>query len=417
MRTRALPIVLILSFPLLAASSAGCSSATNDGALGEDQGALTTPTNVYVQPMQPGTCNPSGSPVKVSFEASYIAGVVTGETGFLCGAFGLTNYACLAHYEAQAVAARTYVMHAIAGDSSLGASASHPILGGPCFQAWNASPGALEVQSATATAGVVMSHNSALIAANYDSGGGGFDSSGNPLPPSHYHSSPYASWDAARSACCSSGNPSQCVFPGSADDGVWTQIFVTDNQNKSGNAVTPTCQSSGAQDRGALGQWWSAELAYRWVDGTFTYQDILKFFYGADVAFGQPPQTKPASGVGAASGKCTSSEIASSRANGVNYWTCEGSARYLCDDLGNKIVEACPSGCAGAGALADDQCAGGAQPQCSASEYANQNVSGASYWTCEGKARYVCDGKNDKVTESCASSCVGAGYAKDDQCQ
>jgi hypothetical protein len=136
--------------------------------------------------------------------------------------------------------------------------------------------------------------------------------------------------------------------------------------------------------------------------------------------FGQWAAVTPANGVGVASGTCTQTEINNARLNGVNYWTCQGSARYMCDERSNKIVEACPSGCTSAGAGADDQCNGGGGPTCTQAEITNQTGSGSalpSIWTCQGNTRYVCDGRGFKVSEHCPSSCVGEGVNHDDQCQ
>jgi hypothetical protein len=252
--------------------------------------------------------------VSVAFDSVYIAGVVTAESGGLCGSFGLSTYACAEMLKAQAVAARTYVMRAIQSDPTLGTS-SKPIRGGPCFQAWTANAGASEIQAATDTASTVMTYGGSLIDANYDAGGYAFDGSGNPEPPAYYHSSPYSSWSAAHSACCGSSDPSLCVFPGGGDGaGVWTQIFVTDNHGKTGSAVSGTCQAStGTQNRGAYGQNWAAELALLWVDGTFTYQDILSFFYGADVVFdGAPTVSKDAGVDGAIPVDASTADVATS---------------------------------------------------------------------------------------------------------
>jgi hypothetical protein len=128
----------------------------------------------------------------------------------------------------------------------------------------------------------------------------------------------------------------------------------------------------------------------------------------------------PVTGAGDASGTCTQAEIDGARLNGVNYWTCQGDARYLCDERSNKVVEACPSGCVSAGIGADDQCIGGAGgPSCTATEITNQTGAGSampSLWTCEGSARYVCDGRGFKVIEVCANGCQGEGVGHDDQC-
>lgn len=406
--------VLVLG---LVSMSVACSASSPDE--GDRSTEATTPASVWVQP-QNGACADVGAAVNVPFDAGYIAGVVEAETGFLCGAFGLTTSACSEHYKAQAVAARTYVMRAIESDPTLG-TRGNPIHGSPCFQAWNASPNSLEVNAATSTANVTMTYGGRLIDANYDAGGYAFDGSGNPRPPSFYHWSPYSTWDAARAACCGSSNPSNCVFPGAGDESVWTQIYVTNNRGKSGGAVSGTCQaSSDGRNRGALGQNESAELAMLWVDGTFTYRDILRFFYGSDVTIGgstpPPPTGNGGDGSGAKSGACTSAEYAAQNVNGASLWTCEGNARYVCDAYDEKIVESCAAGCKRMGVGADDVCNGSGSPQCTAAEIANARVSGVNYWTCEGNTRYLCDEKGNKVVDHCLHGCTPMGYATDDQC-
>jgi len=113
--------------------------------------------------------------------------------------------------------------------------------------------------------------------------------------------------------------------------------------------------------------------------------------------------------------KCTAQEITNATLNGRHYWTCEGSSRYICDDQGNKVSESCSGGCRGAGVGADDQCAN-AQPTCSSSERINATLNGAHFWTCEGSARYICDDRGNKVSQGCHSRCQGEGVGHDDQC-
>jgi muramidase (phage lysozyme) len=132
----------------------------------------------------------------------------------------------------------------------------------------------------------------------------------------------------------------------------------------------------------------------------------------------------PASGVGVDAGNCTAAEQAAQSGSApvfASYWTCEGSNRYMCDGKGHKVVESCPSGCAPSGQNTDDQCNGGGRVKCTAQEIQNQTDSRMaglpSYWTCEGKSRYVCDGEGFKVTETCAHACVSGGADHDDQCE
>jgi hypothetical protein len=128
-----------------------------------------------------------------------------------------------------------------------------------------------------------------------------------------------------------------------------------------------------------------------------------------------------ANGTGAPSGTCTASEVSNASDRGAHFWTCEyGGFRYLCDDRNGKVSEVCPSGCTTEGVDADDQCNGAPQPQCTAQEIANQSavVNGinASFWTCEGNSRYVCDAQGNKVAEVCAAGCSPQGAATDDLC-
>jgi len=119
-------------------------------------------------------------------------------------------------------------------------------------------------------------------------------------------------------------------------------------------------------------------------------------------------------------GACSQQELATARGqNGANYWTCQGSSRYICDSKGNKIVETCSNGCSKSGANHDDQCNASNQPVCTSAESAKQSGPApayASYWTCQGTNRYVCDGQNHKVTQVCPAGCIRAGNAADDRC-
>jgi hypothetical protein len=138
-----------------------------------------------------------------------------------------------------------------------------------------------------------------------------------------------------------------------------------------------------------------------------------------DAAVHPDASTGGANGIGVASGTCTQAEITGARLNGVNYWTCQGNGRYICDDHSNKVVEACPSGCVSEGVGVDDQCSGGGGPSCTAGEITGQTGAGSampSIWTCQTGNRYVCDGRGFKVTERCANGCQGEGFGHDDQC-
>jgi hypothetical protein len=125
-------------------------------------------------------------------------------------------------------------------------------------------------------------------------------------------------------------------------------------------------------------------------------------------------------GVGRAAGKCTSDEYDAQLqgTTGTSFWVCQASSRYICDGQYNKIVEDCPQGCAPQGYQLDDQCNGSGAPQCSSDEFniQLQGTAGTSFWVCEGSGRYICDGLDDKVTEACPNGCTPQGYQLDDQC-
>ena len=88
----------------------------------------------------------------------------------------------------------------------------------------------------------------------------------------------------------------------------------------------------------------------------------------------------------------------------------------MCDGRGNKVVEACPSGCTRMGEGMDDVCNGTGAPSCTSAEFDAQDMNGASFWTCEGSTRYLCDGNHDKITEVCAGACLSNGEGQDDIC-
>jgi len=149
-----------------------------------------------------------------------------------------------------------------------------------------------------------------------------------------------------------------------------------------------------------------------WVDG-YKLQCIWSQRAGKCVATVEPG----ADGIGVAAGNCTANEYNAQNLNGASYWTCQGSSRYVCDGQGHKVTETCNYGwCNSQGAGQDDQCPYGGGVQCTAAEYQAQLLGNASYWTCQGNSRYVCDGSNWKVTESCPRGCTPMGAGVDDQC-
>jgi hypothetical protein len=126
--------------------------------------------------------------------------------------------------------------------------------------------------------------------------------------------------------------------------------------------------------------------------------------WGGSVVSPPPAQTK-----------CTAQEITNATLNGEHFWTCQGTSRYICDDQGNKISQSCGGNCIGEGVGHDDQCP--LATACTASEQTNSTLNGAHFWTCEGNARYICDDRGHKASQTCANGCQSAGVGADDQCK
>ena len=213
---------------------------------------------------------------EVSLEGTYIPGVVHSEAGWVPGAwYGVSDSKLQAALEAQAVAARTYLLRYL---NSKGADAVVPV--GPSFQAFN--PNFLEddAEAAAATAGQVMTYEGEVINANYDSGPWPMDPSGWPYGPSYY-GYPYSTWDAMRQAWLQNPSGKLAEFNAMENSFSWTWIFVTINQGLSGDDVHPTVQANtnANHNRGALGQYRSLYLASK----GHSYVAILRYFYGADV--------------------------------------------------------------------------------------------------------------------------------------
>jgi muramidase (phage lysozyme) len=175
-------------------------------------------------------------------------------------------------------------------------------------------------------------------------------------------------------------------------------------------------------NRTAIGPWETFQLVWRsgWQVAFATsnghYLNAQNGVVDAAATSIGPAQTFAAS-ESVAAGTCTAAEYAAQNLNGASFWTCQGGTRYVCDGAGHKVVEDCASGCSPAGAGSDDQCNAATLPACTAAEFAAQNLDGASFWTCQGTSRYVCDGRNNKVTELCATGCTVAGAGADDQCR
>lgn len=134
-------------------------------------------------------------------------------------------------------------------------------------------------------------------------------------------------------------------------------------------------------------------------------RDVACFLHAGGGGGGPPSQPK-----------CTSQEIVNATFSGHHFWTCQGANRYVCDDHGNKITQACSGGCVVMAVGTDDQCGSPTGARCSSAEQVNATFSGAHFWTCQSSSRYICDDHSNKVAQSCAGGCVGMGVGNDDQC-
>lgn len=266
-------------------------------------------------------------------ESQYLPGVVRCELGWY------TND--LDTLRAQAVAARTYLATRMEQTPSLGTS-TNPIPTGPTFQCWNNGAGPLENQAASDTAGVVMTYGGQTIYANYASGAPDLDFNGNPYPPSYY-TYPWSSWQQGANQYASGVCTIGCV--NSYHPYAGTQIFVTDNEGRTGSSVIKTVHNSPtARNRGGFGQYqavWLGEV------GGYSWQDILRFFYGADIVIsgdggGTPPPNDCPSGDGYYCG-----------GNGVDG---DSDTLYYCSGGVASALEVCTYGCQANSAGVADQC-------------------------------------------------------------
>lgn len=175
----------------------------------------------------------------------YVARVVTAENG------GAATEAL----KAQAVISRTYLLRAMRDDAKLGVT--KPVAITDFFQVMAPVASASAIAATQATAGQVASWSGKLIIANYDGG-------------------------------------SKWVAKGQPRDKSNAEPNITYNEGKSGPAAMTgdgmrmTPQSSKRIDnRGALssnGADWLARNA------GYDYQQILRYFYGADLDIGTPGQ-------------------------------------------------------------------------------------------------------------------------------
>jgi hypothetical protein len=159
--------------------------------------------------------------------------------------------------KAQAIAARTYVQHALHSDPALGTEAK-PVRNGQDFQVAAAVATALPRRAAEETRGGVAFYRGRLILANYVAGA--------PWAP--------GAWEGIASP----------KYP--------TEKYVTYNAGRVGASVLPTQQANPrhADNRGTLSQNGADALAAR----GWTWPRILRFFYGDDLQFTLPEPADPA---------------------------------------------------------------------------------------------------------------------------
>lgn len=168
---------------------------------------------------------------------SYVAGVVAAENG----------NAAHAARQAQAVAARTFLLRAMRDDPHLGRP-QKPLASSERFQVYKPNPSQRAIQATAETAGIVCRYKRELIICNYVAG---------------------ALWNAH-------GQP--------REDPTGTEKWVTYNEGKTGSAVKPSpiSNTTRTDNRGCKSQNGADWLARNGYD----YRAILRFFYGADLEVG-----------------------------------------------------------------------------------------------------------------------------------
>ena len=174
----------------------------------------------------------------------YVAAVVTAENGM----------AAVPALQAQAVAARTFVLRAMRDDPALG-TAKKPISSSERFQVYAPHPGKRAIQATKDTAGIVCRYKGELTICNYVAG---------------------ALWSAAGKT---------------GDDPTHTEKWVTYNEGKTGADVKPSpISNTGRPDnRGCKSQNGADWLGRHGHE----YPAILRYFYGADLEIGPLDKTAP----------------------------------------------------------------------------------------------------------------------------
>ena len=219
-----------MSFALLLGAGAwlGCSSDMPDGPDADRYGLTQGPLQAWC------TANVKGKGNK-QVEGDYLAHVVRCENGS----------APLEALKAQAVAARSYLYYKLNTSGSIADGTSDQVY------SCGAEPSAKHYQAVEETAGQVLRYNNTQVAAFYVAG-----------------------------AVPSTAN---CVAKSNDYDYSNTEKWVTYNQGKSGNGITQTplgwVNAGNYANRDCKSQNGAACLANK----GWGYQNILKFYYGADI--------------------------------------------------------------------------------------------------------------------------------------
>jgi hypothetical protein len=104
-------------------------------------------------------------------------------------------------------------------------------------------------------------------------------------------------------------------------------------------------------------------------------------------------------------------DCANSAYAGNQYWTCNGGNLYECQN-GVPQEQTCANGCNVNAVGTNDTCkTATVNWNC-----ANSSYNGQQYWTCSGSARYICVNGVPQM-ESCANGCQSEPLGTNDQCK
>ena len=214
-----------------------------------------------------------------------------------------------------------------------------------------------------------------------------------------------------------------------------TEKYVTYNKGRSGNNIQQSTigwiSASNKANRGCMSQ-----LGSSCLDAAgYTYADILRFYYGADIQIvtaqgpcvgggSPPPGTKPAPPTppppppppAKLKSKCVSYNWISTCQNSKDLLSCHLSGQ-------SATIINCPHGCKLMPLGTSDQCKPGPAPapppppppapgswSCKKSSYKGQQL-----WTCSGKTLHRCFG-GKPAQKSCPAGCKSNPLGTDDVC-